>query len=52
MMTYWVQWTSETRRNGMPTPEQLEAEGWERVHFHPNYRRSWLMRKDDDAIDL
>lgn len=34
----------------MPTPEMLEADGWERVHFHPNYRKSWLMKRGDDRM--
>jgi len=43
-------WAHESGAQGMPTPDELEAQGWVRVHFHPNYRRSWLMRKDDALL--
>lgn len=46
--TYEVRWANETGAQGMPRPEDLEAQGWYRVGNHPLYRTSWLMRRDDD----
>ena len=36
-------WANERRINGMPTPEELEAEGYSRVCQHPNWPLSVLM---------
>lgn len=50
-MTYLVRWANEQRAQNMPTPAELEAEGWYRVGNHPLYPKSILMRKDeDDAV--
>lgn len=42
---YEYQWANEKRVNGMPTPEELETEGYERIRRHPWWPISWLMRR-------
>ena len=42
----FFRWAHEHGAHGMPTPENLEAEGWLRVRRHPFWPLSWLMRKD------
>lgn len=39
-------WANERGLNSMPTPEVLELEGWVRVHRHPFWPSSYLMRRD------
>ena len=46
MPSWEYRWASEARTHGMPTPGELEAEGYARVTRHPNYPASWLMRRD------
>ena len=41
-MSEW-RWANERRVNGMPTPEELEADGYRRVRRHPFWPLSWLM---------
>lgn len=43
-------WASDLRVHGMPTPEELEAQGYVRVAQHPAYTRSWLMWKADHDL--
>jgi len=40
------QWANESGVHGMARPSYLEAHGWVKVCQHPNYPKSWLMRKD------
>ena len=42
-------WANERRAHSMPTPEELEAEGYVRVKRHPNYETSWLMVRQGPA---
>lgn len=48
-VAFLLRWANETHAHGMPTPEELEAEGWVRVRQHPRWPTSWLMRKGEDA---
>ena len=42
------QWASETRAHGMPTPEELEAQGWTRLSESPRWPGSWWMWKRNE----
>ena len=42
-------WANERRIHAMPTPEELEQEGYVRVKRHPNYETSWLMVRQGPA---
>jgi hypothetical protein len=40
-------WANEDRIESMPTPEEMEAQGYERSIRHPRWPKSWLMVKGD-----
>jgi hypothetical protein len=39
-------WASETRAHSMPTPEELEAQGYVKLRPHPWYTGTWLMKRE------
>jgi hypothetical protein len=41
------QWASKNRSHGMPTPEELEAQGYTKGPEHPLYKGSFLMVKKE-----
>jgi hypothetical protein len=45
-VTALYQWANEDAVHGMARPSYLESQGWVKVRQHPNYPKSWLMRKD------
>jgi len=51
-LAFLLRWANATRANGMPTPEECEADGYEALGpADPRYPHSILMRKavrDDD----
>jgi len=36
-------WANEDGAHGMPTPAELEAQGWVRSWQHPWWLKSWMM---------
>lgn len=44
MITCYFQWANEHGRAGMPTPEELERQGWIRCKRHHIWPSSWLMK--------
>ena len=50
MILCHFRWANESGATVMPTPEELEAQGWYRVRQHNLWPLSWLMRKDEDEL--